>query len=105
MSAVGSTVSPVTRETVEAVAKLDAGEGVKVHPLAEHLDLERSTVQYRVTAAKEKGYLVNIEDKRGRAARYSTGNPLPDDIVILPERIEGVNSHPDPASHPVPLQN
>jgi hypothetical protein len=98
--AVGSTVSPVTRETVEAVAKLDGAEGVKVHDLTEHLDLERSTVQYRVSAAREKGYLVNIEDKKGRAARYRPGSPLPADIVILPERIEGVNSHPDPASHP-----
>lgn len=97
--AVGSAVSPTVRETVEAVAKLDAGEGVKTHPLAEHLGLERSTVQYRVTAAKEKGYLVNVEEKRGRAARWRPGNPLPDDVVILPPRIEGVNSQPEPASH------
>ena len=98
--AVGFTVSPVTRETVETIGKLDGGEGVKVHDLAEHLGLERSTVQYRVSAAREKGYLVNVEDKRGRAARFRTGNPLPADVVILPERIGGVNSHPDPDSHP-----
>jgi hypothetical protein len=97
--AVGSAVSPVTRETVETIAKLDGGDGVKVHGLAEHLGLERSTVQYRVSAAREKGYLINVEDKRGRAARYRTGNPLPDDVVILPARIEGVKPHPEPASH------
>jgi hypothetical protein len=97
--AVGSAVSVTVRETVEAVARLDTGEGVKVHGLAEYLGLERSTVQYRVTAAREKGYLVNVEDKRGRAARYTTGSPLPDDVVILPLRIEGVNPHPEPAFH------
>jgi hypothetical protein len=107
--AVGSAVSPAVRETIEAVTKLDVAEaasgqlapggGVKVHDLAAHLGLERSTVQYRVSAAREKGYLVNIEDKRGRAARYQAGNPLPDDVVILPLRIEGVNPHPEPASH------
>lgn len=97
--AVGATVLPTVRETVESVAKLDAGEGVKIHDLAAHLGLERSTVQYRVTSARERGYLVNVEDKRGRAARYRPGNPLPADVIILPERVEGVNSHPDPTSH------
>jgi hypothetical protein len=100
--AVGSAVSVTARETVETVARLDTGEGVKVHGLAEHLGLERSTVQYRVTAAREKGYLANVEDKRGRAARYATGSPLPDDVVILPLCIEGVNPHPEPASHTPP---
>jgi hypothetical protein len=95
--AVGSAVSATVRETVETVAKLDDdGQGVKVHTLAGHLGLERSTVQYRVTAARDKGYLVNIEDKRGRAGRWRTGSPLPEDVVILPERIEGVNPHPEP---------
>ena len=53
-------------------------------------------MQYRVTAARERGYLANVEEKRGRAARYRPGSPLPDDVVILPERIGGVNSHPEP---------
>jgi hypothetical protein len=99
-NAVGQAVSATVRETAGAVAELDAGEGVTVHHLAEHLGLERSTVQYRVTAAREKGYLVNAEDRRGRAARWRPGSPLPDDVVILPERIEGVNSHPDPLHTP-----
>jgi hypothetical protein len=97
--AVGKTVRPVTRETVEAVVKLDQGKGVKVHELVVHLDLERSTVQYRVTAARERGYLVNLEDKRGKPARYQAGSPLPDEAVVLPERIEGVKPHPGPGHH------
>ena len=56
-------------------------------------------MQYRVMSARERGYLVNVEEKRGRAARYRPGNPLPQDVIILPERIEGVNPHPRPASH------
>jgi hypothetical protein len=50
-------------------------------------------------AAREKGYLVNVEDKRGRAARWRRGSPLPDDVVILPLALEGVKPHPEPASH------
>jgi hypothetical protein len=99
--AVGTTVSATVRQTVETVAKLDIDKGpdVKVHDLEVELGLERSTLQYRVKTAKEKAYLVNVEEKRGRAARYKPGTPLPDDVVILPERIEGVNPHPEPASH------
>lgn len=97
--AVSSTVPPATRETVEAIAKLDGDDGVKVHDLEVHFGLERSTVQYRVTAAREKGYLVNVEEKRGRAARYRPGNPMPSDLIILPVGLGGVNSHPDPAPH------
>jgi len=103
--AVGATVLASVRETVESVAKLDSGSGVTVHDLAAHLSLERSTVQYRVTSARERGYLVNLEDKKGRAGRYKPGNPLPDDIVILPERIGGVNPHPEPGSHPPDEEN
>jgi Domain of unknown function (DUF3854) len=97
--AVGAAVSATVRETVEAVVKLDQGQGVKVHDLTAHLDLERSTVQYRVTAARERGYLVNLEDKRGKPGRYQAGSPLPQEVIILPERIERVNPHPEPASH------
>lgn len=99
--ALGSTVRPATRETVEAVVKLDqagGGYGVKVHDLAVFLDLERSTVQYRVTAARERGYLINLE-KRGKPARYQADAPMPGEAVILPERIEGVKPHPAPAHH------
>lgn len=97
--ALGTTVRAVTRETVEAVVKLDQGQGVKVHDLATYFDLERSTVQYRVTAARERGYLINIEDKRGKPARWQAGAPLPQEVVILPQRIGDVNPHPEPASH------
>lgn len=99
--AAGSTVRPAMRETVEAVGELDHGNGVKVHDLVARLGLERSSVQYRVSAARDRGYLVNDEDKRGRPARYKLGSPLPGDVVILPERIGtgGVEPRPGPVHH------
>jgi hypothetical protein len=36
--------------------------------------------------AKERGYLVNREDKRGQPAKYALGEPLPEDTPILPDR-------------------
>jgi hypothetical protein len=39
----------------------------------------------------ERGYVKNLEDKKGRPARLIPGDPLPDDIDILPtpERLQG----------------
>jgi hypothetical protein len=33
----------------------------------------------------DRGYLVNHEEKRGKPARIAIGDPLPDEIQILPE--------------------
>ena len=83
---VGQTVRPETRETVAAVSRLSAGkpEGVPLAALAATLDLDKSTVSRRTRAAREDGYLVNLEDRRGRPARYQVGDPLPDELEILP---------------------
>ena len=90
---VGSTVSDVVRETVEAVKSVSlanpADEGVTVQKLAAHLKLDRSAVQRRVQAAIEKGFVVNLEDKRGRAARYALGEPLPEQKDLLPSTVPG----------------
>jgi hypothetical protein len=84
---VGSTVLPATRETVEVVGKLDGGEGVKVHDVAAALGIDRSAAQRRLASARERGYLVNDEDKRGKPARFRIGNPLPEEVVMLPPRV------------------
>jgi 5S rRNA maturation endonuclease (ribonuclease M5) len=92
--AVGATVSPAMRETVGAVAllseKTENGEevvGIKVQAIAQHLELERSRAQRRCQTAREHGYIVNDETKRGHPARYRLGDPLPDEVVLLPERV------------------
>jgi hypothetical protein len=87
--AVGATVTPSMRETVETVELLKGSEGVKVQRVAEHLHLERSRAQRRLAAARERGYLVNLEDRRGKPARYVLDAPLPGEVVMLPERVCG----------------
>jgi hypothetical protein len=81
---VGATVSDTMRETVGAVAAL--GEDVTVTKVAELLQLDRSAAQRRLKAARERGYLVNTEERRGRPARYGVGDPMPEEVVLLPER-------------------
>jgi hypothetical protein len=82
----GATVPPDVRETVEAVERLSAAwkEGVTNNDLARELRLDKSTVSRRVRKAEELGYLNNLENREGRSKRLVLGNPLPDDIQILP---------------------
>ena len=77
--AVGATVPASVRETVEVVADRQqragtAFEGVKVAEIARTLHIERSAAQRRVQAARDRGYLDNLEDKRGRPGRYVPGD-------------------------------
>jgi hypothetical protein len=84
------TVSHETRETVEAVAHLAAeGErGVSNKQIAAHLGLDESATSRRARKARDAGYLVNLEDKRGKPARYVVGEPMPEDARLLPEPSE-----------------
>ena len=52
--------------------------------LGKRLDLDKSSISRRAKEAISKGYLKNLEDKRGRPARLVLADPLPDDVVVLP---------------------
>jgi hypothetical protein len=84
---VGRTVSPETRETVQAIERLEADreDGVRQNALAKELDLDRSTVSRRVRKALDGGYLRNLEQHRGKPHRLVSGDPLPEEQVILPD--------------------
>ena len=83
---VGATVSPATRETVAVVGALAGAhpDGVPVQAVARSLDLDRSTVARRLGVAGTNGWLVNQEERRGRPGRWALGEPLPEELVILP---------------------
>jgi hypothetical protein len=84
---VDATVSPAIRETVSAVRDLtpNDGDAISITAVAGRLQLDKSAVSRRVRAATEAGYLVNLEDKKGKPAKLVIGAELPDDVVILPE--------------------
>lgn len=83
---VGATVSPTTRETVKTISDLAPAnpEGVTVHQVAQTLELDRSAAQRRLQTARERGFIANKEERRGRPARYEVDAPLPDEVVLLP---------------------
>jgi hypothetical protein len=83
---VGKTVKPEVREIVGEVRELVGGEVKHVtnSDLAKATGLDKSTVSRRVRQALDHGYLVNQEQTRGRAHRLVPGDPLPDDVTVLP---------------------
>jgi hypothetical protein len=85
---VEATVPATVREVVEAVA--GAKEPLSVAALAQLLGLDKSATSRRWKTARDRGYLKNLEDKRGKPARIVLGDPLPDEVEILPsvERLE-----------------
>lgn len=83
---VEASVSDIIRETVNALEELsqDDEEPVSISETARHLELDKATVSRRVRVARQLGYIVNLEDKRGKPARLVLGDPLPEDEAILP---------------------
>jgi len=106
------TVPKTVRETVEAVKRLredSNGEPVTVTDLARALRLDRSAVSRRVSNAKDRGYLRDLEENLRKPSRLVLGDDLPDDLQILPkpedvradmqERASS-NARPDGAQEP-----
>jgi hypothetical protein len=83
---IGATVKAETLETVQTVAELQPQheEGVSLPTLANRLGLDKSVVSRRWRVARDGGYLVNLEERRGRPARLVLGEPLPEEVAILP---------------------
>jgi len=84
---VGTTVPKPMRDTVNAVRELvseGADNGVSVTKLGHELGLDKSSASRRAKDAIALGYIKNLEDKRGREARLVLGDPLPDDLELLP---------------------
>lgn len=85
-SGLEATVPERIRETVAAVDKMswDTEKPVTVTQVAARLGLDKSAVSRRVREAVERGYLRNLEDKRGRPAKLELGDPLPEEQQVLP---------------------
>ena len=84
---VEATVPKIIRETVEVVLKL-IQEGdedwVTNRVVAAELDIDKAAASRRVRAAIDRGYITNLEDRRGHPARLVVGDPMPEDEEILP---------------------
>jgi len=83
---VEATVPKTVRETVGAVRQRITWQdkAVTVVEVARALKLDKSAAYRRVQVALDRGYLDNLEERKGRPARLVLAAPLPDDVSILP---------------------
>jgi hypothetical protein len=106
-----ATVPESVREVVEAAIRLheEEDEPVTTAALARELKLDRTAASRRVRSAKDRGYLRDLEDNPRKPSRIVPGDPLPEELQILPApealaeackravRTEGINT-------PLPLK-
>jgi hypothetical protein len=84
---VEATVPKTVRQTVEAVRKIirEGGqEWATNKAVSEELDIDKAAASRRVRTATNRGYLKNLEDRKGHPARLVLGEDMPDDRQILP---------------------
>ena len=110
-----SAVPHTVRETVEAVKDLALGtDEATTAQVAAALKLDRSAASRRVRSATSRGFLKNLETKRGQPARLVLGDPLPTDEPVLPEAddpvlgsgaavSEGIGTPPSPQAEVVEI--
>ena len=101
---IDATVAPIVRETVQAVQRLvgDGREEATLREIAQALALDKSATSRRIAAGVQLGYLRNLEDHKGRPARVCLGDPIPNEIPVLPEArvlhccsvVRGMNTPP-----------
>jgi hypothetical protein len=115
---VEATVPPIVRETVQAAERLIRDgdlEWVTNRAIAEDLKVDKAAASRRVKVALDRGYLKNLEDRKGRPSRLVVGDPMPEDEQILPTAadlegalsgcavdrdFEGVSRPPPPSDGP-----
>lgn len=109
---VEATVPKAIRETVEADENVIDGwdkDYATNKAVAEELDIDKAAASRRVSAAIGRGYLKNLEDRKGHPARLVLAESMPEDQEILPapEELESVDPltvdsggiyHPPPPS-------
>jgi hypothetical protein len=115
---VEATVPAPVRETVEVVRRIvtpahnvAGGESLvakvrdheertaTVTEIAKALKIDKSAASRRVRVATERGYLKNLEDRKGRPARIALGEPVPENVELLPT-VEAIHDRCSVAADP-----
>jgi hypothetical protein len=90
---IGATVPDHVRETVKGVQSIvtEGHPHATVQQCATVLKLDKSAASRRVKVCLAKGYLVNMSNHKGKPMQLVIGDPLPEDLEILPspEKLDG----------------
>lgn len=90
---VEANVPPLVRETVEVVRELGGmivghekpDDGVNAAQVARQLGIEKMGGHRRLRRAADGGWVRNLETRRFREGRWVVGEPLPDEVAVLPD--------------------
>ena len=87
--AIGATVPGSVRETVAAVAAIATRPGIyaTVRQIADRLGIERPSSSRRLTTAAQRGYVTNVQSKRGQPALYEVADAMPTTCAVLPKPV------------------
>jgi hypothetical protein len=106
----GVAVNAAMTETIDAVATATIGmteaEGASAQDIARALKLDKSAAWRRLSAARQEGFIVNLEQRKGMPGKYRVSGQRPEPIDILPvaaelaERFNSIQS-PDTPLKPV----
>jgi len=80
-------VPQTVKDTVAMVKRLTVDKDedhVSIRRLADALELDKSATSRRWQTARDAGYLKNLEESRGKTAKIALGEPLPEEVEILP---------------------
>jgi len=84
-NAVNASVPTTVIETVEKVEEIvSVEEFATVLKVAEKLDIDRRSAARRIKTAVRRGYLKNIEDKKGKPYKIVLDDPLPSKSDVCP---------------------
>lgn len=89
-------VSPAIRRTVEALVSLYHGTPVGLRALAASLEMDVSSVSRRVKAARRAGWILNLETRPSQPALLVPGDPLPQEVRVLPDPESLAGAPPPP---------
>ena len=101
---VDASVPETVREAVNVIAELEETVNqVGYKDVADALNLDKSAAYRRCRGAIKRGYVVNEQTKRGQPAILKIGDPMPDDLELLPsvERLHGC-MQPEGGKQPCP---
>jgi hypothetical protein len=82
---IGSTPRPSDRYPLFAEVQGSEDCTVTLAAIARELPLDTSSAPRWVTEAGERGYLLDLEQKRGRPAKIALREPMPAHVVVLPD--------------------
>jgi hypothetical protein len=81
---VGAAVPPAVRDTVNAVSEMNEPAGVTAVAVGRRLRLDKSSASRRLRDAGERGYLTNIEQRRGQPGKWVVAESMPAELDVLP---------------------